>query len=80
MKVEVGKICYKGNHTSYYGEADHGACSGHYWATIYLTVEEDRTNPRGEAVDPEYLKEQFTSMVRDAEETRERRMWESEGS
>lgn len=46
-RVPIGKVCYKGNHASFRGEADFGCCGGHEYATIYVSVETDFPNPRG---------------------------------
>ena len=49
-RVEIGKVCYKGLHVALNGETDYGVCGSHYYATVYVTVEVDRPNPRGEEI------------------------------
>lgn len=65
-RIEVGKVCEKG-HASWEGESDHGICGSHYYATIYLTIEEDWTPYLRDKVSTEQVTEELEKIVRDAE-------------
>lgn len=66
-RIEIGKVCYKGNHLALHGEEDFGFCGSKYWATLYLTIEEDFPNPRGEEFSIEDAAEQLKRIVANAE-------------
>lgn len=66
-KILIGKVCYKGNHPSFDGEADYGTCGSHYYADIYLTVE--KTSPgRGDEPNLKEIAEDVARAFKDAEE------------
>lgn len=64
MKVEVGRVCEKGNHIALEAEDDFGACGSHYWATVYITVEKDRDGRDGDEIDAEALLEHLERLVK----------------
>lgn len=66
-RAAVGKVCYKGNHAIFDGESDYGVCSSHEYATIYLSIEEDRPNPRGERITAQDVAEDLRFLVVDRE-------------
>lgn len=67
MRVEIGKVCYKGGgHPAYHGDDDFGACGSKYYATIYVEVEEDYPNPRGEHYTSEDAARDIQLLVREA--------------
>lgn len=66
-RILIDKVCYKGNHPSFDGEADHGACGSHYYADTYLTVE--KTSPgRGDEPDLKEIAEDVARAFKGAEE------------
>lgn len=48
-RVKIGAVCYKGNHLDLDGMVDRGVCGSHEYQSIYLVVETDYPNPRGDA-------------------------------
>lgn len=70
-RILIGKVCYKGNHPSFDGEADYGACGSHYYADLYLTVE--KTSP-GRGEEPNL--EEIARDIRDAFKAAEAHSWE----
>lgn len=75
-RIEIGKVCYKGNHESFAGEVDHGACGSHYYATLYLTVEVDYPG-RGESPDLETYAAHLRELIEAGSEALEAKAWEN---
>lgn len=73
-RIEIGKVCYKGNHESFVGEVDHGACGSHYYATLYLTVEIDYPG-RGEEPDLQRYAANLEDLVRAGSLEQGRQAW-----
>lgn len=67
-RIEIGKVCEKGPHVSFIGELDHGTCGAHYYATIYVSVEEHGTLREGISITAEEVAAQLSKIVADAEE------------
>ena len=62
MRVEIGRVCEKGPHSDFQGGSDYGSCGSHYYATIYVEVEQFRANPRGET----YTAEEAATVIKRA--------------
>lgn len=67
-RVKIGAVCYKGNHLDLDGMDDRGVCGTHEYQSIYLTVETDYPNPRG---DEPVTAEQVARFIRNAIEEQE---------
>lgn len=74
----IGYVCEKGNHPSFDGYVDHGACGSHYYADIYVTVErkthEDGTPYYGRGQQPNL--EGVAKAIRHAFEVTDRQGWD----
>ena len=68
QKIEIGKVCMKGPHPAYEGQSDYGCCGSNYFATIYVTLEEDYPNPRGEGFDLSKTAKMIAELVKAEEE------------
>lgn len=67
QKIPIGKVCYKGPHASYLGESDYGACGSHEYGTIYISVEWEYPNPRGEVFDLNNVAEMIARLFEEDE-------------
>jgi len=45
-RVLIGHVCEKGDHLVLIGDSDYGVCSSHHYASIYVSVTEDRPSMR----------------------------------
>jgi len=70
-RIEIGKVCEKGPHVSFIGELDHGTCGAHYYATIYVSVEEHEKLREGISITAEEVASQLTKIVADADKHRQ---------
>lgn len=77
-RVEIGRVCYKGPHLSLVGETDFGVCGSHDYARIYVTLEEDYPNPRGEVFTAQEAADEIARVVREHEAITERAAWDAE--
>lgn len=78
-RVPVGNICFKGPHLSWIGQEDHGVCGSKYFATIYLTVEDDYPNSRGESVSLDGIAAALRGIVANEEKLRFEKEWKEFG-
>lgn len=74
----IGYVCEKGNHLSFDGYVDHGACGSHYYADIYVTVErrthEDGTPYYGRGQQPNL--DEVATAIRNVFEVTDRQGWD----
>ncbi len=67
-RVEIGRICEKGNgHSSFEGESDHGTCGNHYVGTIYVSVEYERDSTREVDYSARNAAQEIADAMRDSE-------------
>lgn len=71
-RIEVGKVCYKGNHVYFVGDSDYGTCGSHEYATVYMSLEIDYPNPRGEKIS---LEDDIVSELRTIVQESEKFRW-----
>lgn len=70
-RVEIGYVCFKGPHISLIGGEDHGVCGSKAFARVFVSVEVEHPNPRGEA----YTAEDAADAIRRVVEEAERCAW-----
>ncbi|WP_018185908.1 hypothetical protein [Microbacterium sp. 77mftsu3.1] len=46
-RILIGHVCEKDDHLDLIGDGDYGVCSSHHYASIYVSVTEDRPSMRG---------------------------------
>jgi hypothetical protein len=78
-RTEVGHVCFKGPHPSWVGEVDHGACGSKAFARIYVTVEADFLNPRGEDYTSEDAAAALREIISEWDAWRDQRDWAEAG-
>lgn len=66
-RVAIGLVCEKGPHPSFAGHSDHGSCGGHYYGTIYVTVELERPG-RDEIYTAQQAADALAAMVKNSED------------
>jgi hypothetical protein len=66
-RIEIGRVCYKGPHAYFVGDPDYRVCGSHEYATIYLTIEQNLPNPRGEVYTLEEARERIAEAFAAAE-------------
>lgn len=78
-RVEIGRVCEKsGGHSYFIGDSDYGVCGSHEFATIYVTVEIDRTNSRGSTYTAEDAAEEIRHMVKEYERLSSKEAWDQD--
>jgi len=66
-RVEIGYVCFKGPHIALVGEDDYGVCGSKSFARVYVTVEVEHRNPRGEEFTAEDAAEEIRRRVAEAD-------------
>jgi hypothetical protein len=66
-EVEIGYICFKGPHVAFRGESDYGCCGSKAFAKVYIRVEVEHRNPRGEEYTAQDVADSLARHIAEAE-------------